>query len=215
MKTYIFVATLAVLGVGQISISHADESNFYAGIVAGSVNVQDETGGLTTSLVNNLGGSASATQDSSVAVGRVFVGYKASENIDLEVGYFGSDTDTINFSGRSGGGVAYSGSLGGTVTGFDYSVLLRPNLASGFNGVYLRLGGHSSKLDGSGSISVNGGTYGISASESGSGFLYGIGYDGPITKNLDWRVDFSSYRGLGGDSSAYANLYMVGILGRF
>lgn len=215
MKPYIFVAALAVLGVGQISIAQADESNIYAGIMAGRGNVQDATGVLTTALVNDLGGSASATQDSSVAVGRAFVGYKASENIDLEVGYFGSASETINFSGRSSGGVAYSGSVGATVTGFDYSVLLRPNLASGFNGAYLRLGGHSSKFDASASFSFNGGTANGSASESGSGFLYGIGYDGSITKNLDWRVDFSSYRSLAGDSSVSTNVYSVGILGRF
>jgi hypothetical protein len=187
------------------------QSGFYAGIEAGGAYVQNETSAVASGLVNSLGGSASATQNSTVGVGRIFAGYKVIPNIDLEVGYFSSASDTVNFLGTTGGGTAYSGSIGVTAKGFDYSVLLRPNVATGINNLFLRLGGHSSKLDGT--ASINGSS--ASASISGSGYLVGLGYDGVISQNLDWRLGITSYQNLAGVSSASVTVYTIGILGKF
>ena len=57
-------------------------------------------------------------------------------------------------------------------------------------------------------------TASISKSLSGSGLLFGVGYDTSITKNIDFRASYTYLNKIGGTSD-YANVFSVGVLTKF
>ena len=136
---------LIATGLVASSIAVASAQSFkagpYAGLEFGAEKVQNQTQSTANALVAAVGGSASVTQDTTMYDGRIFGGYKIVEYVDLELGYTQTSTTNMNYSGRSSGGTAYSGNANLNVNGADYSVLLRPSIASGFNGLFFRVGG--------------------------------------------------------------------------
>ena len=217
MKFAFKLAAVAVL-LSSLGFAHAQSNSpekFYGGLEVGRSNVANQTGTLTSSLVSLLGGSASATQGSSINDYRVFGGYKLNENVNFELGYLQTSSLGLNFSGRSSGSVAYTGSAGFKFSGFDYSVLLRPDVATGMNGLFFRLGGHSLKSTTDVSVTVSGSSTSSTTSQSGTGTLFGIGYDINIAKNVDLRASVNRLNKLAGQSDANATVYSVGVLTRF
>jgi hypothetical protein len=192
-------------------IVFAQEKQFsskpYVGVDVGYSRVKDQSSDIALALVNTVGGSAVVSQDSTAYVGRLFGGYKISENIDIEVGYMSTNSVTASFSGVSAGSVAYTGSVSNKVSGFDYAALLRPSLSSGYNNFYVKLGGtsYTNKLSGS----VNG--VGISDSTSGMGYQYGLGFDAAINESTSYRVSFTRYDKMAGESGVYANVFGIGL----
>ena len=67
---------------------------FYAGAELGYAAVANNAQTFANSLVATNGGSASVTQNRSIAVGRIFGGYKVLENVDLELG--AAQTSNVN-----------------------------------------------------------------------------------------------------------------------
>jgi hypothetical protein len=179
----------------------------YVGVDVGYSRVKDQSSDIGLALVSTVGGSAVVSQDSTAYVGRLFGGYKLSENIDIEVGYMSTNNVTASFSGVSSGSVAYTGSVSVKVSGFDYAALLRPSLSSGYNNFYVKLGGtsYTNKISGS----VNG--VGISDSTSGMGYQYGLGYDAAINESTSYRVSFTRYDKMAGESGVYANVFGIGL----
>lgn len=187
---------------------------FYAGAELGSSQVKDQSGSVSSALVSGVGGTANASQDKNVFTGRIFGGYKIIENVDVELGYFQTSSYSLNFNGTSGGGTAYSGSASQKLSGFDYSVLLRPSISSGFNGVFLRLGGHYSKVKAD--VSVTGITTAVaSGDQNGSGFVAGLGYDLNVADNIAIRAEYTHFDNIGGSSSNSADTVMIGVVGKF
>lgn len=213
IKLAAVAALLSSLGAAQAQSNSPEK--FYGGLEVGRANVTDQTGELTRGLVSQVGGTASATQSSSVNDYRIFGGYKLNENVNFELGYVQTSSFGVNFSGRSSGSVAYAGSAGLKFAGFDYSVLLRPDVATGMNGLFFRLGGHSLKSTTDVNFTVSGSNYSSTTKESGTGTMYGIGYDLNIAKNAALRVSVNRLNKIAGQSDANATVYSVGVLTRF
>ena len=207
--------TLPIIAI-SVSSTYADDfvAKPYLGFDYGTAKLSDETTSVATSLVSSLGGSATVTQSSSITNYRFFGGYDLTENLGLELGYSKSSDVTFGISGTAGStysNVSYSGSYTTAISGLDYSMLLRPSIASGLNGLFFRIGGHNLTSKTSGSITVSTTTVASSTSESGNGLLYGFGYDTKIGKDLDFRLEYRKMNDIAGDSSLYASFYTVGI----
>jgi opacity protein-like surface antigen len=195
MKIKLAIALVSTLFVSAV---HAQTftPGFYAGGELGESQVKDQSGNTAAMLVSAVGGTANVSQDKNVFSGRLFAGYKIIENVDVELGYFQSNSYSQNFNGVSGGGVAYSGSASQKISGFDYSALLRPSISSGFNGAFLRVGGHYSKVKQD--VTVTGVTTATgSGNQTGNGYMLGLGYDFNVAKNVDIRAEYNHMESIG------------------
>ena len=150
--------------------------------------------------MNAVGGSAAVTVPNNTTTFRTYLGYKLNENFDFETGYFKTGTVTINFIGKSGSNVNYSGSASDTFSSYDISTLLRPNSSSGLNGLFLRLGAHNTTQDVSATVTVGSTTVNSFGSTSSSGFLGGVGYDREVSQNLSARGELLYYNNVGSSS---------------
>ena len=209
------VVAAFVTSIGAVQAQSNQQEKFYGGLEVGRSNVSDQTGEVTSALVSQLGGSAIATQGSSINDYRIFGGYKLNENVNFELGYLQTSSLDLNFSGVARGSVAYAGSAGVKFAGFDYSVLLRPDVSTGVNGLFIRLGGHSLKSTTDVSLTVSGSSITATTNQSGTGTLFGIGYDINITKNADFRVSANRLNNIAGQSDSSATVYSVGVLTKF
>ncbi|QDL53592.1 outer membrane beta-barrel protein [Rhodoferax aquaticus] len=150
-----------------------------------------------------------------MSAGRFFGGLAISENFGAELGYITTSTASATVSGVSRSAVAYSLSATTKTNGVDYSALIRPSHSTGLNGLFIRIGGHtlSTQTDVSGVI---GGVSGIeSKTTSGSGALFGMGYDAKITEALGVRVAYTSYNSVSGLSNNDVSLLSAGLVAKF
>lgn len=206
---------MALALLTMTSTTFAEESTFiarpYLGADLAYVKINDDSQSLSNELISAFGGTATASQETSKFAGRIFAGYKITENIDVELGYMQTSHFRANVSGVDSGSVAYTGSASIKVSGFDYAVLIRPSLNSGYNNLYFRIGG--TNWDAKTSATLNGST--STDTTNGGGTQYGVGYDGDITPDLKGRVAFTRYEKISGDSENYANVFSVGIFKNF
>lgn len=206
----LFVASAAsLLMVG----AHAESSKFYWGGELGFAQVKDQAGELASALIGSVGGAATVTQDSTVTAFKVLGGYRYTENLDLELAYFQSSTINYNFNGVSRTSVAYTGSVGQKFSGFEYAANLRPNVSSGWNDLYFRIGGHSSKIDVNTAINANAVSASAGKGYSGTGTVYGVGYDQKINASSKVRYSIMQYDKIGGESGG--TVYSIGFVKDF
>jgi hypothetical protein len=207
------VAALALAATAQ---AQTFESNkFYGGAELSSSKLDNETGSTANALVNAYGGSVTVTQDSRVRMGRFFGGYKLNDNVGFELGYLQSSNFGINAVGRSGGGTNYTIGASAKFSGLDYSVLLRPNVDTGLNNLYVRLGLHNYKADVTGSASAGGHTFSATESYSGTGSIYGVGYDADIGNEFKVRFAINKVKKVGGESDMGGTAYGVSLIKNF
>jgi hypothetical protein len=213
MKMKKVLVALVAVGVSTISFAQSGfKPGFYLGADAGYTVVDNNAQTFANGLVATNGGSSSVTQNRDVGVGRLYAGYKITENFDVEVGYFASGDISYRFSGVSSGNTAYSGTADVAAKGVDYSILMRPNLSTGWNAAFLQVGGHSSKQ----TVDVYGTNIrGGKLSASGTGYLVGAGYDLNVAKDIDIRLKATHLTKIGGSSGDNATIYSVGVIGRF
>jgi len=211
----ILIAT-AVISALVSSQAFAEDSKLigaYAGAELGYSRVENEAQTTANTLVNALGGSVIVTQDTGVAIGRLFAGYNINENVAVELGYMQTGDVTQHAAGIARNSVAYTGSMNVSVSGVDYAVLVRPSVASGWNGLFAKFGGHY--LEESGDVTLTGtSTVSVSQSVKGSGFLVGFGYQAPVADRIDFRATYTYYDSVAG-GNGYANVVSVGLLGKF
>jgi hypothetical protein len=142
----------------------------------------------------------------------MFAGYKVNPIVDLELGYFQTGDLGYRVNGVSGGSVAYAASANESYSGFDYSVLLRPlTFSETARGFFIKLGGHRSK--GNLDVQFTGGglSAGLNESKSGSGTLYGLGYDFQFDKNFFGRAAVTEYKKMAGISNNDGTVYSLGL----
>ena len=167
-----------------------------------------------TTLVSGVGGSAAVTQNTGIGVGRIFGGYKVTENFDVELGYFQTGDITQNIAGVARNSVAYTGSVKIETSGYDYSVLARSNISTGWNNAFLKIGGQHSEYKST--ITLTGtSTASISNKVNGNGYLFGAGYDFNVANNIDVRAQATRLMKIAGESDSKATIYSVGVLGKF
>jgi len=199
------------------STTYAQTSNgpFYGGLEFGASQIEDNSGALASSMRSSLGGTASASQDTSLSSYRFFGGYKLNENVNFELGYAQSGDLRSTFSGKSGGNIAYTGSANLKYSGFDYSVALRPSTSTGYNNAFLKLGVTNYKVDVSATATAGISTASQSRSESGSGLLFGAGYDLNVANSFDIRFAVNRLTNVAGSSNNNVTSYSIGLLKSF
>jgi hypothetical protein len=211
----ILMVTVVVAALVSTSAFAEDEKlvGAYAGAELGYTKVQNDAQATANALVNTFGGSAIVTQDTGVAIGRLFAGYNINENVAVELGYLQTGDVSQHAAGVAGNSVAYTGSANVSVSGVDYAVLVRPSIASGLNGLFAKFGGHY--LEASSDVTLTGtSTLSVNQSVKGSGFLVGFGYQAPVLNNIDFRASYTYYDSVAGENG-YANVVSVGLLGKF
>lgn len=191
-----------------VSLAHSEGAYLGADVGYGWVDTNAKDTAQT--LANLSGETVSYKDDEGAVLGRLFLGYNFNENVGVELGYFGSGSVDVDY--RSANGQANENAK---VRGVDLSLMLRPSVSSGLNGLFLRAGGHYSKIDGNASLAYNDGTnaatYSASGSESGTGFLVGAGYDFNLDKNINARVSYTYLDSLGSVSNADVNVLTFGL----
>lgn len=209
-KTLIAIAVATTAFAAQ-----AQSQGFYLGAGVGFNKVDNELSTFNAGMVSALGGSIASTQETSVQNLRLVGGYKVNENVAVELGYINTSKWDLNFSGRSGGNVAYSGNGNISFSGFDVAAVLRPSVASGYNNFFATVGVHSYKAKVGVSFAVNGTNYANTESESGTGAMFGAGYDWKIDKDLDVRFAVTRINKLAGQSGSNTTNYGIGLIKHF
>jgi len=130
-------------------------------------------------------------------IGRIFGGYNFNESVAIELGAYRMATYEYR-----------SSSLNANVDnwGIDYSLLLRPDKSTGLNGLFVRAGGHWSDTSVDACIFSCG-----SASQSGNGFLAGVGYDAKFNEAMAARISYT-YRDSVSNLEADGHVTSIGIL---
>ena len=212
-KTIITAAVFTLSASASFAQNSNSSAGFYGGVEAGMGLTKDTTNDVARAFVNGVGGAVSVTQDSSVFTGRGFAGYQVNENFSAELGYSQSSKVTTNVSGVSGGSVAYTGKADLSYSGLDYSVLVRPSVSTGANGVFFRLGGHS--LTQTANLSITAiSTASVTLNKSGTGSLWGVGYDLPTSGKNTVRIEYTSFNGLAGGTDSQG-IFSVGLIAKF
>ena len=188
-------------------ISFANDTNnskSYFGVDGGYAFVDLKAEETAQTLANLSGSTVTYQEDQAAVYLRFYYGFAISENFDLQAGYFNTSSISATYTiGSNSASESYEAS------GFDASFKFRPSVDEG---IYGKLGVHYSELTGNATITIGGTTYDIaSAKASGSGLMYGIGYD--FGKNLDgsgWKVGYDFYDSIGGISGADFGLMYLG-----
>ena len=209
MKIFSQLVFFALAQFCPLAYATPIQSHFYAGAELGIPFGTEQENSVSQALVSRLGGSATATEAGMAQNGRILGGYKAFENIDFEVGLFQTTESSYPFTGRTGLGIPYSGNARTSVYGINYVTLLRPDIASGWNHVFIRLGGHWSRMETTTTIAGLGSS---TTTNSGSGSTYGLGYEGVIDSTINWRLQLTRTNSLGGKSGSNASVISLGIL---
>ena len=204
MKQIIAIAVLASASIA------AQAQGFYLGVGVGVSKAENDLKGFNAEMVEEFGGSISSTQDSSIRSFRLVGGYKANENIAIELGYSRSAKWNLNYAGRTGNNVAYSGGGNVRTDGFDVSAVVRPSVASGFNNFFATAGVHNYQAEVGLSFSADGTRLAINGSERGTGTMFGAGYDWKARKDLDVRLLVRRLNKVAGESGS-ANNFFIGL----
>jgi OOP family OmpA-OmpF porin len=210
MKKMITAVTIAAASLA------AQAEGFYLGGGVGFSNSSDTAASdMSTTLVSAVGGTALTTADNSVNNVKIIGGYKVNENVAVEAGYISTSNLNMSFAGISGNSIAYTGSGKVSFSGFDVSAVLRPSVASGYNNFFATVGVHSYKAKTALSISAGGQTASQSESNSGTGTMFGAGYDWNVEKDLDLRFAVTRINKLAGESGVNVTNFGAGLIKHF
>jgi len=214
MKTIALAVTIIASMTSLSAMAQGKPTGGYGGVDLGIATVQNTAQSIANTLVNAVGGSAVVTQDTSTTVGRLYGGYNFTENVGVELGYSQSANVTTGVAGVAGNSVAYTGTGTTSYSGVDYSVVLRPSISTGMNGLFFKLGGHSLTAQSNATLTGTS-TASASSSVSGSATLLGIGYDWPVSANGSVRFAYTGLDKLAGQSGSSTGITSVGYLIKF
>lgn len=208
-KTLIaFAAALSVSGAAFA------QTGFYIGVEAGAASVKDQAQELANGLVRELGGSAAVTQDTGIGFARFFGGYQINKYAAAELGYLNSGEATANFSGVTGGAATYTGNVKLSVSGFDLSAVVKPFDQRGLERLFFRAGLTSYEQKIVVSASSNGSAASGTTTNSGTGTIFGVGYDLPAGPGVV-RFQLNTLQRIGGVSDNSSTALSAGYLWKF
>ncbi len=185
-----------MMAAGSVAAQTVD-SGVYIGLEGGIASISaiaTPTNGVKTSETNEA------------AALRALVGYQINKNFAVELGYFATDDFKQDGTDRSRT-VRYN--LKADVKGADLSVIYK--FTEFVPGLYLKAGATHSKV--SASLSQPAGN--SSGSVSGTGYLFGLGYEFAVAQNVGINVGYTRYEKLGGESDNKMNLYSAGVKYKF
>ena len=188
-------------------------SPFYGGLALGIFTINDSRATTSATLINSLGGTANVSQDTSAYMGRVFGGKHLDQSLSLELGYHQSAAVAQKITGVASNSAAYTGATSLGVSGWDYSIVLRPHRALHHTGPFLRLGGHYLTVSGSATLTATS-AMASASSYGGSGFLWGAGYETPIKESFDLRMEYLGFRNVAGKDNTTDN-FCVAVVKHF
>ena len=211
MKKLLIAAIVAAISSGAFA---AENNAFYLGAEAGYTRIEDTSQQNANTLVSLLGGSVVVTSDTGMALGKIFAGYQFTENLSAEIGAYKTSDFNESAAGVTRGAAAYTVSATTDVYGYEASFLVRPNVSTGLNGLFGRIGGHWDKLETTYAASAAGASANGNQWNSGTGFLVGAGYDAEISKDVKARAGWTYYDGVAG-TEVYANVGSVAVIVKF
>ena len=185
MKKIIYIALLMF---GFSNLINAEEGQFRGGLEFGWTPVEIEAEKTAQAIANASGSTVLTEYDTGAFVGRIFGEYGISSNLNVEAGYFQT----------SGAGATYkigtaSASEDYDIHGLDLSAVFKSP-----EGMFGKIGIHSSTIDGAANVTIGGTSYVATASKTGTGALIGGGIE---IDNI--RYSIIHYADIGGiDTSA-------------
>ncbi len=196
------VVVAALMAAAPVFAQTAAPSQFYIGIDGArqKLKFNDDVPG---------GPVAPAGITDSKTTARLFGGYQITPNWAVELGYANKNysLNVNNTSERT------TGSL--RLKGLDLGVTYK--FTDSLPGFFVK--GGFSRFKYSGSVSgtnlVDGSTFTGSGSESGTGPMFGFGYEANLTGNLDGRIGYTQYNKVAGDSDVKLRMFYVGLKYRF
>ena len=194
----LFVA--AMLAAGSAAAQTAD-SGVYVGV---------EGAYFSVNSIATPSGARKTSETTDVGALRAMVGYQFNKNLALELGYFA--TDDLKQSGTNLARTAtYETKI--DTKGADLALVYK--FTEFVPGLYLKAGATRSKV--SGSITARSGSAVASSSDSvtGTGYLFGLGYEFAVSQNLGARLGYTRYEKLGGESDNKANVFSLGVKYKF
>ncbi len=200
MKKFLIAAAIAA--AAPAFAQTATPSQFYIGVDGVSQRLKS-----TDDLPGGPTGPAALTESKTTA--RLFGGYQITPNWAVELGY-GSTRYSVNVDDideRSTGNLR--------LKGLDLGVTYK--FTQGLPGFFVKAGLSRFKAEASGSGTDKGtnAPFTISGSESGTGPMFGFGYEANLTGNLDGRVGYTQYNKVAGDSDVKLRMLYVGLKYRF
>jgi len=195
----IIAILLAVFFMPAVSMAQT-KSGF--GVEAGYAWIDTQAKENAQEIANITGETTTVSYDKADLAGRIFAYYDFNNQFGVQLGYF--KTASLDQTHTNSLGTA---TISYDATGVDLAGVFKPN-NSGFYG---KAGIHQSKVNGAASVTIGGDTVALSASDSGSGYLAGIGFESPVDKNMSWTVGITYYDSLGGLSDANATFVSVGL----
>lgn len=198
MKKFLFAA--ALLAASSAFAQSASPTPFYVGVDGNYFDLkipQDSPPG-------GFNGRYEA-KDKTSAV-RVFGGYQFTPNWAVELGYLSSGKFSVRETDAFG---TIDADL--KVRGVELSGVYK--FTQGVPGLFLKAGVTRLKAKGT-TRDTAAGTGVVTTSDgsaSGSGALFGIGYETRLTGNLDGRIGFTRYQRIAGESDANINSFYLGL----
>jgi hypothetical protein len=208
-KRNIFMKKVLVFSLAALAIGSVQAQNF-AGVEFGSATTDVDTADVRSQaqyLANLTGQTVRWTIDESTTNVRFFGGKQLNKQTKLEVGYFRTGDISVNYKGVVFG----EASTKGSASGFDASVIHDPFS----NGFFVKAGLHSSKVSATYTESAYGFSESVSTSESGVGFLYGLGYEKQVADGINLRASYVFYNKIAGESSSDMSVITLGIAKSF
>ena len=183
----------------------------YIGLDAGLAAVDQESTvrQMGQALADASGNPVTMVYDKSTSIGRIFAGMNIAQGIDIEVGYLKSGDLSATYTGTAGN-TAYSLNTDISASGFDVAAVswLTEN-------IFLKGGAHVLEMKGSFTADVSGNSETYGDTLSGTGFLLGLGYEGALSNDVNWRAAYSYYGYIAGDSDTDAHILTLGLKMKF
>ena len=176
--------TVAAIAACMVACA-AQAGGFYVGGQLGVMSFKN----FTDDDAQGISGPHSTSQDTQLAVGRLFTGYNINPLVGIELGYLQMADAKGSLSGTTAGGSKYGFDYTYRNSGFDLSAVVHPfessrNGNQAPSGLFLRAGVSQYTT----SVNWVSGSYTGSDSKTGTGTMLGLGYDwklGPGALRLD------------------------------
>ena len=194
MKKIIYIALL-MFGFSNF-VNAAEEGQFRGGIELGWTPIEIEAEKTAQAIADASGSTVTAEYDQGAFVGRVFGEYGIASNLGVEVGYFQT----------SGAGATYKIGADSASESYDIHGLDISAVFSSPEGLFGKIGIHSSTIDGEANLTIGSTSYAATASKSGTGALLGGGMEINNT-----RYSIIHYADIGGIDTS-ATFFSVGFL---
>lgn len=201
MKNWLLVSSLV------LALSPAQAQN-YVGLELGAA-LPDIDGIVSANRDEFQDGGApvDTSKDSVVSALRIFGGMALSPRLDIELGYLSTGNISISYSRNP-----ERWTQDFNATGFDLAAVYKP-FDTGF---FVKGGVHATKSKVKNNEYQNDAlVFADTGTESGTGFLLGVGYQAPVAKGLNLRGSFVRYQRISGESDFNLNMVTLGLTKSF